>query len=145
MKINAWFLGILLLTLNGCMDGQKEQTQDKGSHMITLPSGLQYTIVTAAPEDAPVAQAGNRVTVHYTGWLENGTKFDSSLDRKQPFQFNLGAKQVIAGWDEGVNGMRIGETRRLIIPAHLGYGSRGAGSIIPANATLIFEVQLLAI
>lgn len=145
MKIKVWGLGILLLSLNGCLGDQKLLTQEKGSLMTTLPSGLQYTIITAAPEDAPIAQSGKKVTVHYTGWLEDGTKFDSSKDRNQPFQFNLGAGQVIAGWDEGVKGMHVGETRKLIIPAHLGYGSHGAGRVIPPNATLIFEVELLAI
>lgn len=144
MKINILFLSILLLSLNECLSSQKELTQKKGSQMIKLPSGLQYTIITSAPENTPIAHSGNKVTVHYTGWLENGTKFDSSKDRNQPFQFDLGAGRVIAGWDEGVNGMRVGEVRRLVIPAHLGYGSRGAGNIIPANATLIFEVELLA-
>jgi FKBP-type peptidyl-prolyl cis-trans isomerase FkpA len=91
------------------------------------------------------ATAGQTVSVHYTGWLENGSKFDSSKDRGQPFQFNLGGGQVIKGWDEGVQGMKIGGTRKLTIPADLGYGARGAGGVIPPNATLIFEVELLDI
>jgi len=91
------------------------------------------------------ASAGQTVSVHYTGWLENGSKFDSSKDRNQPFQFRLGAGQVIRGWDEGVQGMKVGGTRRLTIPAELGYGARGAGGVIPPNATLIFEVELLDI
>ncbi len=90
-------------------------------------------------------KAGNRVTVHYTGWLENGKKFDSSRDRKQPFQFVLGAGQVIRGWDEGVAQMRVGDTARLTIPPAMGYGARGAGGVIPPNATLIFEVELLGV
>lgn len=143
MKSNTLLFSMLLFSLSGCLSNQKEQVQ-KGPSMTTLPSGLRYEIITAAPENAPVAQPGKKVTVHYTGWLENGTKFDSSKDRNQPFQFNLGAGHVIAGWDEGVNGMRVGETRKLIIPAHLGYGARGAGGVIPPNATLIFEVELLA-
>jgi FKBP-type peptidyl-prolyl cis-trans isomerase FkpA len=115
--------------------------------MITTSSGLQY-------EDTVVgigatAQAGQHVTVHYTGWLyENGTagrKFDSSKDRRDPFRFDLGAGMVIRGWDEGVQGMQVGGTRRLVIPPQLGYGSRGAGGVIPPNATLLFEVELLGV
>ena len=86
---------------------------------------------------------GKKVTVHYTGWLTNGTKFDSSLDRGRAFDFTLGIGQVIKGWDEGVQGMKVGEKRRLLIPSALGYGPRGAGGVIPPNADLIFEVTLL--
>jgi FKBP-type peptidyl-prolyl cis-trans isomerase FkpA len=104
-------------------------------------SGLKYEDLVVG--DGTAAEAGQVVTVHYTGWLENGTKFDSSLDRNDPFRFNLGKGQVIRGWDEGVAGMRIGGKRRLTIPSQLGYGASGAGGVIPPNATLIFEVELL--
>lgn len=113
--------------------------------MITTASGLQYedTVVGSGPE----ASAGQHVTVHYTGWLhENGAKgakFDSSKDRGDPFDFPLGAGMVIRGWDEGVQGMQEGGTRLLLIPSDLGYGPRGAGGVIPPNATLLFEVELL--
>lgn len=93
----------------------------------------------------PAAKAGDKVSVHYVGTLTNGSKFDSSRDRGKPFQFNLGAGQVIQGWDFGVAGMQVGGLRKLTIPPQEGYGSRGAGSAIPPNATLVFEVELLAI
>ena len=91
------------------------------------------------------AARGSTVDVHYTGWLTNGTKFDSSLDRGQPFSFTLGAGQVISGWDQGVAGMRVGGKRKLTIPSHLAYGERGAAGVIPPGATLVFEVELLGV
>lgn len=115
--------------------------------MNTTPSGLQYEDSTVG--EGAVATAGQRVTVHYTGWLYNdgtqGAKFDSSKDRNDPFVFHLGAGMVIRGWDEGVAGMQVGGKRTLIIPAALGYGARGAGGVIPPNATLKFDVELLAV
>jgi peptidylprolyl isomerase len=108
---------------------------------VTTPSGLAYQDAKVGTGASPVK--GKMVTVHYTGWLVNGTKFDSSVDRKEPFKFNIGAQQVIPGWDEGVMTMKVGGKRRLTIPANLGYGARGAGGAIPPNATLIFDVELL--
>jgi FKBP-type peptidyl-prolyl cis-trans isomerase FkpA len=107
------------------------------------PSGLDIEDITIGEGDT--AAAGQHVTVHYTGWLTDGTKFDSSKDRGDPFDFPLGGRRVIAGWDEGVQGMRVGGVRKLTIPPNLGYGARGAGGVIPPNATLVFEVELLAI
>ena len=118
--------------------------------MKTTPSGLQYEDTTVG--SGATAQAGNQVSVHYTGWLYDpgtdsgrGRKFDSSKDRGDPFKFGLGAGMVIRGWDEGVQGMQVGGTRLLRIPPELGYGARGAGGVIPPNATLVFEVELLAV
>jgi FKBP-type peptidyl-prolyl cis-trans isomerase FkpA len=110
---------------------------------ITTASGLIYEEITVGA--GAEAASGQRVTVHYTGWLTNGTKFDSSKDRDDPFEFHLGQGQVIAGWDEGVAGMKVGGTRKLTIPPQLGYGARGAGGVIPPNATLVFEVELLGV
>ena len=115
--------------------------------MNTSPSGLQYEDTVEGSGD--VAKSGDFVAVHYTGWLYKdgvaGAKFDSSKDRGQPFRFPLGGGQVIRGWDEGVAGMKVGGTRKLVIPPELGYGARGAGGVIPPNATLLFEVELLGV
>lgn len=113
------------------------------SNGATTSSGLKYEVLREG--NGPVAKAGQTVSVHYTGWLTDGTKFDSSVDRGQPFSFALGAGQVIKGWDEGVAGMKVGEKRKLTIPSDLGYGQRGAGNVIPPNATLVFDVELLGI
>ena len=113
----------------------------------TTPSRLQYEDTTVG--DGAEATKGQNVSVHYTGWLynngEQGAKFDSSRDRNDPFVFSLGAGMVIKGWDEGVQGMKVGGQRTLIIPASLGYGARGAGGVIPPNATLKFDVELLKV
>ena len=118
--------------------------------MTTTASGLQ--IDDTVPGTGAEARAGQPVTVHYTGWLydptgnkDRGRKFDSSKDRDDPFKFDLGTGSVIRGWDEGVQGMQVGGTRVLRIPPELGYGARGAGGVIPPNATLVFEVELLAV
>ncbi len=117
--------------------GQKEEK------VITTDSGLKYIDVKVG--DGDEAKKGNTVTVHYTGTLKDGKKFDSSKDRDEPFQFPLGAGKVIKGWDEGVAGMKVGGTRKLIIPPELGYGKRGAGNVIPPDAELHFTVELLKV
>ncbi|RKP57877.1 FKBP-type peptidyl-prolyl cis-trans isomerase [Pararobbsia silviterrae] len=108
---------------------------------ITTDSGLKYEDLTEGT--GAEATKGATVSVHYTGWLTDGQKFDSSKDRNEPFSFPLGAGHVIRGWDEGVQGMKVGGVRKLTIPPQLGYGVRGAGGVIPPNATLVFEVELL--
>src|SRR5213596_1544565 len=110
---------------------------------VTNASGLKYDDLVLGT--GPEAKTGQTVSVHYTGWLTDGKKFDSSKDRGQPFSFPLGAGRVIKGWDEGVAGMKVGGKRKLTIPPGLGYGTRGAGSAIPPNATLIFEIELLKV
>ena len=123
------------------------RSQAAANEVIEMPNGLKYTDTKVG--DGAEATAGKKVSVHYTGWLYNngtkGAKFDSSLDRGQPFQFSLGAHQVIAGWDEGVAGMKVGGKRTLVIPPELGYGARGAGGVIPPNSTLMFDVELLGV
>jgi len=131
---------IAALTPCGRLDAADNQ-------VIEMPDGLKYTDTKTG--DGATAKAGNKVSVNYTGWLSDngakGKKFDSSVDRGQPFQFTLGQHQVIAGWDEGVAGMKVGGKRTLTIPPELGYGARGAGGVIPPNATLIFDVELLQV
>lgn len=132
-------IAIVVLTLAVGVGGSMAESNQE----VTTPSGLKYVDQTVGTGD--VAVAGKNVSVHYTGWLENGKKFDSSVDRGQPFSFPLGAGRVIKGWDEGVQGMKVGGKRKLTIPSDLGYGSRGAGGVIPPNATLIFDVELLGV
>ncbi len=143
-----------VIVLAGCWDsksGEKNkqvtQQEDKKMARTKTASGLEYEIIKEGTGVSP--RAGQQVTVHYTGWLDNngqpGTKFDSSVDRGQPFVFVVGIGQVISGWDEGIMDMKVGEKRRLIIPSNLGYGERGAGRVIPPHATLIFDVELLAV
>jgi len=122
---------------------ETSNNQENQMSAVTTPSGLQYEDLTVGNGASP--QNGQTVTVHYTGWLTNGTKFDSSVDRGRPFEFHIGQGEVIKGWDEGVATMKIGGKRKLTIPAELGYGQRGAGGLIPPGATLVFEVELLGV
>jgi FKBP-type peptidyl-prolyl cis-trans isomerase len=130
--------------LGGSLSLADEKSKDKPKEkVITTDSGLKYIELKEGTGKA--AKAGDTVIVHYTGWLKDGTKFDSSKDRGDPFGFKLGAGRVIKGWDEGVAGMKVGGKRKLIIPPELAYGKRGAGNVIPPDAELTFEVELLKI
>jgi len=144
-KTLASLLPLLLLTgvamtAQGQSNSAPTKVEGKGK---STPSGLQYWDIQLGTGDE--AKAGKTVKVHYTGWLTDGRKFDSSVDRGQPFSFPLGAGKVIKGWDEGVQGMKVGGKRQLRIPPDLAYGTRGAGGLIPPNATLIFDVELLEV
>jgi len=132
-KVGVLFIAVLLIATSAIAKEKK----------VTRPDGL--VIEELKVGSGAEAKKGQTVTVHYTGWLTNGTKFDSSVDRNEPFVFHLGAGEVIKGWDEGVQGMKVGGKRKLTIPASLGYGARGAGGVIPPNATLVFDVELLKV
>jgi FKBP-type peptidyl-prolyl cis-trans isomerase len=124
-------------------EGQGAPKEKEEGKMVTTPSGLKYTDLKVGTGASP--RTGQRVKVHYTGTLKDGKKFDSSLDRNEPFTFVIGMGQVIKGWDEGVMSMKVGGKRKLVIPPNLGYGERGAGGVIPPNAELHFEVELLGV
>lgn len=143
IRIRTLFIIITLALMPALGVGGTMTASDKVGNEITTPSGLTYVDHVVGTGD--LAVAGQTATVHYTGWLTTGQKFDSSVDRGQPFSFPLGAGRVIKGWDEGVQGMKVGGKRKLTIPADLGYGARGAGGVIPPNATLIFDVELLGV
>jgi FKBP-type peptidyl-prolyl cis-trans isomerase len=139
-------LGLAGALLAGCGASKPTQAADqtpKADAGRVTASGLKITDYKIGT--GPEAMVGRKVSVHYTGWLENGTKFDSSVDRGQPFEFGLGQGSVIKGWDEGVQGMKVGGKRQLVIPSALGYGPNGAGGVIPPNATLVFDVELLGV
>lgn len=139
------FIGACKATNEEVVDKTNEsiQSTDEGDKVNTTDSGLEYVDTVVGNGDSP--KQGDKVVVHYTGTLEDGTKFDSSVDRGTPFEFTIGVGQVIRGWDEGVMSMQVGGKRTLTIPADLAYGDRGAGSVIPPNATLVFDVELIEI
>jgi FKBP-type peptidyl-prolyl cis-trans isomerase FkpA len=151
--INILLVGACVLTLNACNAQTTTQESSKTNatkEATTMSNVTEFQKIDTQVGTGREAEPGFNVSVHYTGWLydaaaegKKGKKFDSSLDRGQPFDFALGAGQVIQGWDEGFAGMKIGGKRTLIIPPEMGYGARGAGGVIPPNATLIFDVELL--
>lgn len=141
MKRMTWLLSLAVVA--ACLLQIAGADEKKEEKVIKTDSGLKY--VELKEGDGTAAKKGDTVEVHYTGWLKDGKKFDSSVDRGEPFVFPLGAGKVIKGWDEGVAGMKPGGKRKLIIPSELGYGKRGAGNVIPPDAELTFEVELLKI
>ncbi len=149
--ISTGVSGMIACTKTSTEPAQQTGTTTANTTAPAAQTAAESTAATALKmEDLKVgtgaeAVAGKTVSVHYTGWLTDGKKFDSSLDRGQPFEFQLGAGQVIQGWDKGVAGMKVGGKRKLTIPSDMGYGARGAGGVIPPNATLVFEVELLGV
>ena len=136
---------IILLSFTGIGCDQLKSLLGGGDNSVSAKTTDQLEVKDVEVGKGAEAVSGKSVTVHYTGKLTNGTKFDSSKDRNQPFTFQLGAGQVIKGWDQGVAGMKVGGKRQLTIPPNLGYGSRGAGNVIPPNSTLVFDVELLSV
>ena len=141
--IAALLAAVVPFLIAACARTEKaeETAETQAAPEVAAATGLKHQDLKVG--DGPEAVSGKVVEVHYTGWLEDGTKFDSSLDRGEPFSFRLGAGEVIEGWDQGVAGMRVGGKRKLTIPPELGYGQEGAGGVIPPGATLVFEVELL--
>jgi len=142
LSVLQWVRWIPLAAIFHISPGAAEMSDSKHATTTTASGLVIDELVVGTGSEA---QSGKRVTVHYTGWLTDGTKFDSSVDRGEPFVFQLGAGMVIRGWDEGVAGMKVGGKRKLTIPPELGYGARGAGGVIPPNATLVFDVELLGV
>ncbi len=136
-------LSLVGLTVFTFAEEKKMSSNEAAGQVVTTESGLQYIDLVVGT--GRQAELGDTATVHYTGWLADGRKFDSSVDRKEPFSFRVGAGQVIKGWDEGVGTMKVGGKRKLTVPPQLGYGARGAGNVIPPNATLTFDVELLGL
>lgn len=143
LRIIAIVVGLFILAVAAFAIYSVIQERETSGNMITTASGLQYEdLVVGSGQEA---RAGDTVSVHYTGLLADGSKFDSSLDRGVPFEFTIGARMVIPGWDEGLQGMKVGGKRKLVIPSNLAYGAAGIPGVIPQNATLTFEVELVAI
>jgi peptidylprolyl isomerase len=146
-RISIAFIALVLLCSQPMAGGDKRKAVYPGEETkmkeVVTASGLKYIDMVVGKGDLP--KQGSTVSVHYTGYLIDGKKFDSSVDRKEAFSFTLGVGQVIKGWDEGVASMQVGGKRKLIIPPQLGYGARGAGNVIPPNAELVFDVELLGL